>query len=248
MDAAALEKIGLTRGEARVYLAMLNLGATKTGPLASKAGVSSSKVYKILGRLEKKGLAGHILKGGVKLFQAMPPRRIVEYLEQRQDELGKEIAAAEGMLPELELQHRTGGRMEAAVFLGFKAVTNLFKVMLDEIPRGGEYFVIGGNYGQGVPGLREFFYAYHRIRARKKVKANILANFGAKPFVKTSFLNSEIRYLPEYMVSNMQIAVYGNKAFIAVWSHEPVGFVLENEEAVKGFKSYFDALWKIAKK
>ena len=41
---------------------------------------------------------------------------------------------------------------------------------------------------------------------------------------------------------------YQKKSFIIVWGSEPVGFLLENEEAVAGFKKYFDAFWKIAKK
>ena len=53
MDVKLLHDIGLTDGETKVYLALISLGTTKTGPLASKAGVSSSKVYKILDRLEK---------------------------------------------------------------------------------------------------------------------------------------------------------------------------------------------------
>jgi sugar-specific transcriptional regulator TrmB len=50
MDPKMLEEIGLTEGESKVYLALLKLGATKTGPLIKEADVSSSKVYKILER------------------------------------------------------------------------------------------------------------------------------------------------------------------------------------------------------
>ena len=76
MDPKELTRIGFTIGEAKVYLALLRLGSTTTGPLATEAGVSSSKVYKILARLEKKGLAGHTIKSKVKHFQAIDPRRL----------------------------------------------------------------------------------------------------------------------------------------------------------------------------
>ena len=36
-----LEEIGLSEGEVKVYLSLLGLGSTKTGPLAARAGVSS---------------------------------------------------------------------------------------------------------------------------------------------------------------------------------------------------------------
>ena len=57
MDIKLLHDIGLTEGETKVYLALISLGTTRTGQLASKAGVSSSKVYKILDRLIKKVLS-----------------------------------------------------------------------------------------------------------------------------------------------------------------------------------------------
>ncbi len=73
-----LKEIGLTDGEVKVYLALLKLGATKTGLLSTTAQVSSSKVYKILARLEKKGLVSHIVKEGVTHYRALEPRRIVD--------------------------------------------------------------------------------------------------------------------------------------------------------------------------
>ena len=87
MNTRLLEDIGLSKGETKVYLALLKMGATKTGPLAARAEVSSSKVYKILDRLIKKGLVGHITRGKVKHFTAMPPKRVIEYMEQKETEL-----------------------------------------------------------------------------------------------------------------------------------------------------------------
>ena len=68
MDSKILQDIGLSEGESKVYFALLKLGETKTGELSKQAGVSSSKVYKILDRLERKGMVGHVLKGEVKYF------------------------------------------------------------------------------------------------------------------------------------------------------------------------------------
>ncbi len=249
MDARSLERLGLTGGEAKVYWALLSLGATKTGLLASKAGVSSSKVYKILDRLEKKGLAGHVFKGGTKFFRAMPPRRMRDYLDERQAELERERGLFEELLPELEKQEKTAGQIgEAAVLEGFKAVTNWFRNMIDEMQAGEAYHVIGANYGT-TPALRQFFLKHHKRRARKRIQLKMLANHDVKgKLVESTLLNAEIRYLPQYLISNMQIGFYRNKALIAIWVSEPKGFMIENEEAVKTFTSYFNAFWKLATK
>jgi hypothetical protein len=76
----------------------------------------------------------------------------------------------------------------------------------------------------------------------------MLANFETKDnLVKATKLNSEIRFLPQYLVSNMMIVFYKSKAFIFFMTEEPTGFLIENEEVTKGFRSYFDTFWKIAK-
>jgi len=243
-----LEDIGLTKGEIKVYLALLRLGVSKTGPLAVTAGVSSSKVYKILDRLEKKGLAGHVMRGKIKFFTPMESRRILDLIDERQNELAAKKVLMEKMLPELETQWTGEHKTEATVYDGFNAVTNLFKNILDELRVGETYYVIGGGYGEGVPGLRKFFLTHHYRRKNHGIKVKMLANYDVKGNLEESTqLDSEIRFLPEYLITNMEIVFYKDRVFIAIWTREPKAFLLESTEAVKSFRKYFEALWKIAK-
>jgi len=247
MDIRLLEEIGLTEGETKVYLALLRLGETKTGPLAREAEVSSSKVYKILDRLMKKGLAGHATKGKIKYFTAVEPRRILEYMDQKELELKKKREQVEGIIPKLELERSMAKKPEAVVYGGFKAVTNFFRNILDDLKRGEEYCVLGATYGE-VPGLRSFFYNYHSQRAKKGIKVKMLANYETRGNLEEATQRTaEIKYLPQQFVSNMQITFYKNRAFITLWTKSPTGFLIIDEEAVKSFKSYFNAFWKIAK-
>ncbi len=247
MELKLLEEIGLTAGEVKVYLTLLKLGSTTTGPLAVKAGVSSSKVYKILERLQKKGLAGHALHGGVKYFSAMPPKRIVDYIDEREAQLAEKRSQVLNMLPQLEAQKLVTEKSEAVIYDGIKGIMNFYRGILDELKAGETYYVIGVGYGE-IPELRNFFYSYHKKRANKKIKVKLLANFDTKEtLVKTSRLNSEVRFLPQYLVTNMAILFYKNKVFIAILTKDPVSFLLESSEAVKSFQAYFDAFWKIAK-
>src|SRR3990167_7271842 len=101
MDTKILEDIGLTEGETKVYLALLRLGATKTGPLAKEARVSSSKVYKILDRLIQKGLAGYVTRGQTKYFTALEPKRILEYMEQKEQMLKEKKELVKKLVPQL---------------------------------------------------------------------------------------------------------------------------------------------------
>jgi len=56
MKLETLETIGLTKGEIKVYEALLELGESTKTPIANTSGISPGKVYDVLERLMKKGL------------------------------------------------------------------------------------------------------------------------------------------------------------------------------------------------
>ncbi|HIH25910.1 MAG TPA: hypothetical protein HA226_04040 [Nanoarchaeota archaeon] len=250
MDVKLLHDIGLTDGETKVYLALISLGTTKTGPLASKAGVSSSKVYKILDRLIKKGLVGHATKGKVRHYSALEPKRVLNYIDEKEQELRKKREQLQKIIPELELEQKLSeNKPEAVIYEGFKAIKNFYLNILDELKKSETYYVIGAGYGQRKPGVREFFQNFHTQRAKKKIKVKMLANYDVKGNIAPATAkNSEVRYLPQYLITNMTIIFYKKKSFIFFLNEEPIGFLMNNEEAVKSFKAYFDTFWRIAKK
>ena len=77
MDAIKLQKIGLTAGESKVYMALLKIGSSTTGPIVDEAKVSRSKVYHIIERLMSKGLVTSIVKTKTKYFQAADPHKLL---------------------------------------------------------------------------------------------------------------------------------------------------------------------------
>ena len=83
MDTSSLEGIGLTKSEVKVYLALLDMGASSTGPIVMRSGTADSKIYGVLEKLSQKGLVGSFLKGGVRHYKAASPNMIREYLEEK---------------------------------------------------------------------------------------------------------------------------------------------------------------------
>jgi sugar-specific transcriptional regulator TrmB len=250
MNTRVLSEIGLTQGEIKVYIALLKLGQSSTGPIAKEAQVSRAKLYMILDKLAKKGLVGHCLKGKVQHFKAMEPKQILQYMDERNQQFNEQRAIVEKMLPAME-RTRSRGRSvnEATLYEGFKAIKNFYAAMLDELSAGDTYYVIGASYGTERPGVRAFFQNHHLRRAERKIKVKMLANHDVKgSLVESTYAHAEIRFLPQYLISNMIIVVYKEKSFIFFLSEEPVGFLMENEEVTRGFKAYFDAFWKTARK
>lgn|SRR3989344_1982273 len=249
MDTKILADIGLTKGEIKVYLALLKLGQSSTGPVAKEAQVSRSKLYFILDKLAKKGLSGHVVKGKIKYFTAMEPKRILQYIDERNKQFNEQRSIVEKIIPKLEIEQRLNKqKTEAALYEGFRSIKNFYLNILDDLSPGECYYVLGASYGENRKGIREFFEIYHKQRSQRKIKVKMLVNYDAKDrLVKSTFLNAEIRFLPQYLISNMIVVFYKNKSFIFFLSEHPVGFLIESEEVTRGFKSYFDTFWKIAK-
>jgi HTH-type transcriptional regulator, sugar sensing transcriptional regulator len=76
--------LGLSSGEARVFLSLLKIGSARVGQIVKESNVSYSKVYDVLDRLSSKGLVSHIILGNVKYFNAVEPYRLEEYIKRKE--------------------------------------------------------------------------------------------------------------------------------------------------------------------
>lgn len=248
MDKQILREIGLSEGEIKVYLALLKLGEARKTELAKNAGVSSSKIYEICSRLQKKGIVGTIIKDKKTHFRAMEPSRLMDFFNEKTSKLENQKKELERAIPTLKSYVKIQEN-KTVLYEGINAVKNFYRSILEELKKGDEYHVIGVNYGDNLPGVKEFFENYHKQRAMKGIKVKMLVNNDVKNIlVKTIHSKSEIRYLPQYLMSNMIVLFYKNKSFIFFLAKDTVGLLIENKEVTKGFRSYFDAFWKLAKK
>jgi len=58
----ALEQFGLNKKQAKVYLAVLELGSATVNIISNKSGIARSSCYDILNSLIKKGIASSFKK------------------------------------------------------------------------------------------------------------------------------------------------------------------------------------------
>ncbi|MDO8660920.1 MAG: helix-turn-helix domain-containing protein, partial [Candidatus Woesearchaeota archaeon] len=142
MNIELLESIGLTKAEIKVYLALLELGSSTTGPIVEKSHASSSKIYEILEKLMQKGLASFVIESGMKYFEAAPPSRILEYVKEKEDSLTKQRQELQNIIPELELKQKLSNhKSDATIFRGLKGVKTAHEDILKTLKSGEEYYV-----------------------------------------------------------------------------------------------------------
>lgn len=242
-----LKEIGLTDGEIKVYVALLDSGSTTTGTIIKQSKISASKVYNILERLGNKGLVSYIMKQKTKYFQATDPKRILDYLAEKEKALGEQRHNIQKVLPQLiaKYQDQEKAHEEVEMYKGLNGVRNMFYSILDMLKRGEEYFVIGAGWGyEREDVIRTMLNEYHRKRAEKGITANLLFNFESYPLARSlGYRLCTIKPMPQELTTNSQIMIFKNNVFIILWKKEPLGFVIKDQELRDSFKTYFDMLW-----
>src|SRR3989344_258360 len=237
MNVETLEKIGLNPNEARVYLALLELGPSLAGKITEKSKVHRRTVYDVLELLIDRGLVSYIVEANRKVFEATEPERLLELLKEREKEI-KEV------LPELQAKRNASKRkQEATVFRGKRGLRTIF----EDILKYKENWVFG-SHGRFREVLGPFFEQYQKRKKEKKIHTRLLVSSRLKQSDIIRLTPGEHRFLKKEYDSPVSTIVYGNKVAIIIWIEEPIGLVLEGNEVSQSFRYYFDVMWKLAKK
>jgi HTH-type transcriptional regulator, sugar sensing transcriptional regulator len=244
MNIELLEEIGLTKSEINVYLALLELGSSSTGKIIDTAKVSSSKIYEILDRLMQKGLASFIIKSNIKYFEAAPPDRILDYMEEKENKLKSQKSELKNILPELEIKRSLSKyKSEATIYKGIKGLETALYDSLDLMKKGEEYVVIG--VPSRTTDLNRMFVKWHRERARRGIHFRALFNENARGEAQTLPENTElaeIRFIPQTTPS--ATGIFKNRVVIVPQSKEPMAIVIDSKEIAESFRVQFETWWK----
>jgi len=243
-----LMDLGLTHGEAKVYLALSELGSATVGPIVKKASVAYSNVYEILDRLIKKGLATFIIKNKTKYFQTATPENLLDYLEVKEKEINRQKRIFTELLPKLKVTRQIPEE-EAEIFVGAKGLRAAYIKTFTETPGGGEYL---------------FFYIHRKEYAKETDKfyignMNLFRRLFRMPGVTVRGITNEeyrnskavhpiskMRYVNFPIPSTFEI--FQDKLMIISWDIKPVAFLIKSKQTADIMKEYFESVWKIAKK
>lgn len=244
-----LEEIGLTQGQAKVYLALLNLGASTTGKIITKAKVSRSKVYEMLDSLIEKGIVSYVIKENAKYFEAENPEQILNYLQKKKKNLQKKEQDFKSILPRLKtIQTSREIKQTANVYEGIKGIKTIYSNIIATLKRGDEYYVVGvePELYKSIS-FTSFILNLHKERVKKGIKVKLIAYTRSElneGIAKTKL--SEVRYTDKNIPA--ATLIYGNNVATFVWGENPVGVVTTSPIITKRYKEFFKGVWKNAKK
>jgi len=155
------------------------------------------------------------------------------------------------IIPQLELIKSSAITEETAeVFDGLKGIQTSRERTLNIMKKGDEMWVIGiaRTVYEGV--MVRYFKEYHKRRYQKGIKCRYLYNEAArKPYGETSatYPLSEVRYMPEGLVTHGWIEIYADTVTIGLNHQKSFSVVIQNQIVADSFRIYARLLWNIAK-
>jgi len=247
MDISPLKEAGLTEGEVRVYLALLEIGSSTIGPILEKSGITKSIIYRILEKLIKKGLVSYIIKEKTKHYQATQPNKILDYVESKEKKIQQNKNKIQEMIPQLILKQRLAKKSEANMYEGFRGLMTAYENRYLKLKQGDEVVLYGLPPEQ--PG---FHHAYWKKNHMKLAKLGIKCRMLYHPSVTNEILKNrnsykycEARRMPFNTKSPSWVMVYKDVTLIAIPQGEmPFAFEITSQQVADSFRNYFEWFWK----
>src|SRR3989344_9075868 len=181
MDESILENLGLSKAEIKIYLALLELGASTSGPLIQKSGLQSSAVHRTLKTLLDKGIITYVKLGKDNNYQSTNPKNLLEFIENKKKRFLD-------ILPELENKQKSGkGNYSTEMFLGKKAMFSALLNIIKDGKNGEDYLSFSLVEPHDDKELVDFYQTYNLRRREKKLKVKVLVNEEAKPIYEKNY-------------------------------------------------------------
>lgn len=243
MDLTILRELGFTEREVKVYVALLELGQSTAGPIASKAKLAHPKVYDTLERLIEKGLVNYVIVSKTKHFTGVEPKELFDILKDKENRL-KEI------VKELEEKNKYAKEKQVAiVHEGFNAFKALFNRLVDELHKGDLYYAFAFKEDYRDPSASLFLANFHRKLAEKGVIDKAIVNQAVKSEVVGAFRGNEniqLRFVKRS--TPLGVIIAKNRVIQLTWGDLPTAIEIDSSQVHQYYKEFFEDLWKEAKK
>ena len=240
---ADLLKLGLSREEAKMYLACLESNGGPVSVLARKAGVNRVSAYHTIENLLKKRLLSQYNRNGVKCFAPESPEKLEALALER-------VHLAKALLPQLKnLSSSEGFRPRMRFYEGMDGIERVFNESLS-----GEEEILGyTNLHTVLEHIPTFFKDYTARRMKQGIKSRYLSPntvdsvHAIDPFLPKEYDPNLIEILlvnREQFPFENEVLIFGNSVcIISLNPDELLGLIVESSTFSQTMKAVFDLAW-----
>ena len=236
----ALQNLGLNEKEAKVYIALLQLGRGTAYSVAKHSGLKKPTTYVILEQLIKKGVANKIPRENILRYVAVNPDEIFSAIETK-------IINAKQALPELKaLSKGKEYKVATTYYEGVDGIKEMYRKVLKTIINQ-EIVGFYANAKNNSPEMLELWDDWTNKRTERNINVRAITPADAKTveWVKGKERHLlKIKFVPnEEYDSNVSIEVYDN--FVQIISSQYLqGVLIDNPDIADTMRQIFEIVWK----
>ena len=239
-----LKQLGLSENEAKIYIAMLELGPSVVAEISRKAQINRPTTYVQIESLKKIGLVSTQTKGKKQYFIAESPDKLELLIEREIKAVEQKKGELVSFLPELlTLFNTSDQRPHVKFFEGKEGILALQKEFLKEETDSICGITSLDNVNEIFP---EFQNTYSKKRVQKKIPSKTIYTFSGGPILKEyDEINlRESKYIePSKLPIGADITISKDKIAIIALKGKVSGALIEHEEIAKSFKAIFELVW-----
>ena len=245
MKTEDLQKLGLSKSEAILYLSLLRLSASEVQPLVEETGFYKANIYQALERLCEKGLVSKIIENKKRVYQIQKPESIIELIKNRKNELEEQEKIAKELIKSIERGKSTKIQETAMVFRGVAGVKQIYSEIIEKKI---DYLVFGSPKESEVIIEDYYWQNLHLKQKENNIKAKMIFHKSLKKWkslIPKDIIN--LRFFDEKFEPLTETTIYGTKVAFVVWTENPTVTIINNEHLVNSYKQLFNILWKVSK-
>lgn len=237
----ALKSLGLRDKEARVYIALLELGRASAYAVAQKSDLKKPTTYVVLDELIEMGYVIRLPKKGKQLFVARSPQEMFANMH------GK-FLDAEKILPELlALARENISETKILFYEGGKGVQDAYNYRIQEL-EGKEAVAFYASTVDINPSLNTFLLAWNKKAAALNISTRAIVpdHPSLKEYRKRDAEHGRTVKIVPYSQYSSSISIDANEFFtrIVMFGNEKA-IVIDDPKVSKTVQQIFEMLWTL---
>lgn len=235
MNENVFREIGLTSAETKVYLGLLQTGATTAGPLLDRAGLQNSTLHKTLHKLIGKGFASFTVKSKTRYYQAADPENVLKFIREKEKNF-------QSIMPELKLLQKPIDKQEAEVYEGFKGFKNMLYDFIKDGKKGDEYLFF--SFYVDNPDDFDNVWNFYKEFEKERQKLGIIVKGLAPSNLKEKFKGRQIRNIKfvDFPIPQ-NISVFRDKVIFTPWEDKQFSFMIHSRQMAESLRGYFYSVY-----
>jgi len=242
-----LQKLGLTDKEAKVYLAVLELGPSPVQKIAQRAEVPRATTYLVLDDLQNKGLVTTHTEGKKVHFTAASPEHLNDLINQQKKTIEERSVLLQTLMPGL-LQRTQKEQNKRPTVRYYEGASGVKSSMRDIIKAPGKEIINFFCHDDVETAFKKTNITWQDIikhRKQAKTKHRAIYTWHSKAPAPGRHNPKFTKYIPYAQLPlTADIEVKGRHVAFTPYNEPLRAVIIEDEAIAKSISAIFNALWQ----